>query len=941
MNSKPSVKHVYYKCYPEKTPAPIIYFRSKLQRCFRSFILGNIPFYIFFYPLLVNCKSLHGQDPGGCTPPSATIEASSCEGAVVGLKLKDATGHAPFNLKVNGVTFDSVEVGQTFALIAEEQSVWASTGKPDNANANDGESIEVGVKIRSDLDGYITGIRFYKGAQNTGTHTGSLWTSAGIRLASATFQNETASGWQEVRFSTPVAIKANTTYIASYLSPQGFYAFTGNYFAYGDITNKQLTAPQSTSGEANGVYKYGGGFPDNSYSNSNYWVDVLFSSSPFSGRTTKFTLTSITDSQNCNATGEALSQASVTINPLPSGTIKVSDQSCESNQINLVFDPKTGTGPFDLVINGTSYTNIPRDSAFGVASETTSAVSIWGNNTLPASAAVSSDTSGVELGVKFKSNVSGAVMGIRFYKNPANSASHSGSLWAPDGTLLATGIFNNETSTGWQQLIFPTPVVIQADTVYIASYYTPVGRYMFQKDFFTNNAASNSFLTAPATSVDESNGVYKYSENTAFPTESFNGTNYWVDVVFKPDTVFTPENKIFHLTNITDANNCTLAADSIYDLAVAPLSCPPSFMDSLAPLTCSPQSLKITLSKPVSCASIASDGSDFTVEGPYAVAVRAAHSDCSSNNYTSEVIIELDQPLQKAGKFYVHIKNGSDGNTLLDQREQQTPKDSTLAFAVKDTVHALFTYAVRYGCTTDTVFFKPKVQNGVDTWLWKLDDNLQSTDQNPIATYSAFNTKKIFLVASNGVCSDTTNADVELNNTLTVDFDLKATKCSPEPVEFLSTATGQIVKHEWTFGDGTFSNQPSPLHSYQQAPQNSNVYQVNYSITDQYGCTKSITKPVDIFSNCTIYVPNAFTPNGDGKNDVFKPLNVNAVEQFEFRVLNRWGQEIFMTKNSGSGWNGSYNDRPQSSGTYIWTMRYADKNSGKIVEQKGTFILIR
>ena len=77
----------------------------------------------------------------------------------------------------------------------------------------------------------MTGIRFYKAAGNTGTHSGSLWTAGGTRLAQATFQNESASGWQHVTFSSPVAVSANTTYVASYFAPAGHYSVTSGGFS--------------------------------------------------------------------------------------------------------------------------------------------------------------------------------------------------------------------------------------------------------------------------------------------------------------------------------------------------------------------------------------------------------------------------------------------------------------------------------------------------------------------------------------------------------------------------------------------------------------------------------------------------------------------------------------------------------------------------------------
>jgi hypothetical protein len=85
-------------------------------------------------------------------------------------------------------------------------------------------------QIPSDVDGYITGVRFYKSSLNTGAHIGHLWSSDGALLATATFTSETTSGWQEAYFAIPVQILANTTYIASYFSPGGPYFESPDYF---------------------------------------------------------------------------------------------------------------------------------------------------------------------------------------------------------------------------------------------------------------------------------------------------------------------------------------------------------------------------------------------------------------------------------------------------------------------------------------------------------------------------------------------------------------------------------------------------------------------------------------------------------------------------------------------------------------------------------------
>ena len=85
---------------------------------------------------------------------------------------------------------------------------------------NDTASVTLGVKFYSDVPGFITGVRFYKGSHNTGTHVGTLWASSGTKLASVTFSGETASGWQQANFSTPISIVANATYVISYLAPR-------------------------------------------------------------------------------------------------------------------------------------------------------------------------------------------------------------------------------------------------------------------------------------------------------------------------------------------------------------------------------------------------------------------------------------------------------------------------------------------------------------------------------------------------------------------------------------------------------------------------------------------------------------------------------------------------------------------------------------------------
>jgi hypothetical protein len=162
-------------------------------------------------------------------------------------------------------------------------TIWPSTAVPVTTDVGSGSPVELGVSFRSDANGYITGIRFYKSATNTGTHVGNLWSSSGALLASATFTGESSSGWQQVNFSNPVAITANTVYVASYHVNAGHWSADWNYFATSGVDHAPLHAPANGSGGVpNGRFAYGSSsaFPTNTYQSANYWVDVVFNTSP-------------------------------------------------------------------------------------------------------------------------------------------------------------------------------------------------------------------------------------------------------------------------------------------------------------------------------------------------------------------------------------------------------------------------------------------------------------------------------------------------------------------------------------------------------------------------------------------------------------------------------------------------------------------------------------
>ncbi len=596
---------------------------------------------------------------------AATTYTATLKGGTGGVA--DPAGNA---LAANAVwSFTTAQSGS--AVCETPCSLWDDSNTPATPSAADSGALELGVKFQSEIDGYITGIRFYKGIGNTGIHVGNLWTANGTALATAVFSNETASGWQQVDFDTPVAITAATIYIASYHAPNGGYAINTNFFGGGAVDNPPLRFLGDGEIGGNGVYQYGnGGFPSQSWNASNYWVDVVFTSnigpdttSPVVISTTpvdgaadvaidaslKATFSEAMDEATISASSFELRDAANTLVPAqityegasntatltPNGvlgaattysaTVKggdggVADQAFNglAADINWSFttaavdttppivtsstptdgatgvstaanigvafdepiDPTTvGTGSFELRDAGD--TLVPGDLSYNVATQTLtfapadnlvaesiytatltsgpsgiadptgntlatdvtwsfttrSAVasvcatpcSIWGITATP-SVLSDSDTNAVELGMKFQSNVAGFVTGVRFYKGSQNTGTHVGSLWSSSGQLLAQATFANETTSGWQQVDFASPVAIEASTVYVISYHTQVGRYSADSSYFSSSYSSGP-LQALADGANGGNGVYLYGPG-GFPSNTYGSTNYWVDVVF-------------------------------------------------------------------------------------------------------------------------------------------------------------------------------------------------------------------------------------------------------------------------------------------------------------------------------------------------------------------------------------------------------------------------
>ncbi len=391
-------------------------------------------------------------------------------------------------------------------------SIWSNQDVPRVPSANDPSAVELGVRFRPVIDGFITGLRFYKGAGNTGTHVGHLWTATGQPLATITFSGETATGWQTMPID-PVPVTAGTTYVASCHMPNGNFSIDSGYFQSTGRDVWPLRALANGEDGSNGLYRYGPpAFPTDSFGAANYWVDVLFDTDDHRAPTLidhapAAGLESVAPSTTVSVQfSEAMTASSIVLelrdpaNQLVTGATSYSSATRQRD----VHSGDSADGPHDLhgaTRRRPGTARASRSTApFTWAFTTTGApgtipTSIWDSSAAPAVPVI--NDSPVELGVKFRSDIGGSLTALRFYKAPGAGGPHVGRLWNAAGQLLATVTFANESASGWQQADLATPVVLVPGAVYVASYHAVDGRFALTAGYFNSTDADRGPIHAP------------------------------------------------------------------------------------------------------------------------------------------------------------------------------------------------------------------------------------------------------------------------------------------------------------------------------------------------------------------------------------------------------------------------------------------------------------
>jgi len=261
-----------------------------------------------------------------------------------------------------------------------------------------------------------------------------------------------------------------------------------------------------------------------------------------------------------------------------------------------------------------------------------------------------------------------------------------------------------------------------------------------------------------------------------------------------------------------------------------------------------------------------------------------------------------------------------------------------------------------YGCAPDSFITKfsdlSTIASGtITSWLWNFDDGFISTEQHPPHDYLSTGQYNVRLVVtSDSGCTHTIS--LPTYSAPTASFSLyppEASTANPI-IEFTDASSSDVNSWYWNFGDGDdllsiSPNNTNPLtHSYDE----SGIYAVMLTVKNTDGCVDTALNYVQIISDYLLFVPNSFSPNGDGVNDYFMPKGVGIDgEDFELLIYNRWGDQIAKVEGIFSndpviGWDGIANKRKKTAqqDVYVWSVKTIDP-AGKKHRYIGHVTLIK
>ena len=370
---------------------------------------------------------------------------------------------------------------------------------------------------------------------------------------------------------------------------------------------------------------------------------------------------------------------------------------------------------------------------------------------------------------------------------------------------------------------------------------------------------------------------------------------------------------------------------------LSPIPATMAFADTIR---CAPNSIRIRFSDPVVCNSLSPNGSDFSISGPQQGLRITGVSGSCQNGVAASFTLQLSEPITIGGTYTIGHIAGADNNTSLSTCGLESLPQA-FDITVADKVNANFTTSIASGCDADSVLLSHPGYNNPNTFYnYYWSDGIARGGNITNRIFTEPGSYQVKMVVSNGICADSTTQTVNLTNTrVKAAFSAPAFACPGDTVAVNDSSTGPVTNWQWSYGDGSAATGQNPApHRYGQVSQNTS-YNIRLLVSNSVGCVSEATKIIEVANTCFIAVPGAFTPNGDGLNDILRPLNAYKATNLRFRVYNRYGQLVFETADWTRGWNGRLEGNLQSTGTYVWQLHY--ELEGRKFDLKGTAVLIR
>ena len=267
---------------------------------------------------------------------------------------------------------------------------------------------------------------------------------------------------------------------------------------------------------------------------------------------------------------------------------------------------------------------------------------------------------------------------------------------------------------------------------------------------------------------------------------------------------------------------------------------------------------------------------------------------------------------------------------------------TTHEFLVLPTPSVNFSGTPLIGCNPLSVTFTnlTSTQPGM-VYAWSFGDSGNSSQENPTHIYVDAGSFTVTLTATNGYgCSSSETKPGYVNVTAqpVAGFSVLPEKVTMDNPTVKIVDNSQFAQtYSYSMGDGTYYSQPQPTHSYASEGE----YEVTQVVTNSLGCMDKATIIVTVSPYTNVFIPNTFSPTGDGINDTWNPI-ISYITKYQLRIYDRWGLLVYQTDDIYEGWNGNYYNvgKAMAGGQYVYKINFTEL-SGKTRDLLGNIILLR